>query len=189
MKVIRIGVVGAGSHSSNNHGPALKQYCAEHPGEIELTAICDLDRDKAQTYADAFGFARVYDDVGRMLAGDTLDGLVLITPVAVTREVVGELLSRGIPLLIEKPPGENSAQTRELLRIARETGTPHMISFNRRFHPAVARAREWLAAHAADRPPDLALARMQRVGRRETDFITATAIHSVDAVLSFMSAP
>ncbi len=187
--MIRIGILGAGWHSSDSHGPALKTFAAEHPGAIELAAVCDLDREKAQTYADAFGFARVYEDMQVMLAEETLEGLIAVTPVALTEEIVSDLLPVGIPLLIEKPPGEDSAATRRLLTIAEECETPHMISFNRRFNPALTKARAWLAEAAADRPPQLVIARMLRHNRREPQFVTATACHLVDAVISILGRP
>jgi predicted dehydrogenase len=64
-----------------------------------------------------------------------------------------------------------------------------MISFNRRFNPALAAGRQWLKENAQDRPPRLALGRMLRHDRREADFARDTGIHLVDAVLSFMGEP
>ncbi len=187
--MIRIGILGAGWHSSDSHGPALKTFAAEHPGAVELAAVCDLDREKAQTYADAFGFARVYEDVQVMLAEETLEGLIAVTPVALTEQIITALLPQRIPLVIEKPPGEDSAATRRLLAVAEQTGSPHMISFNRRCNPALTKARAWLAEAAADRQPQLVIARMLRHNRREPQFVTATACHLVDAVISLLGRP
>ncbi|MGB2821842.1 MAG: Gfo/Idh/MocA family oxidoreductase, partial [Phycisphaerae bacterium] len=187
--MIRIAVIGAGAHSSRYHGPALRHVAEESPGAVELAAVCDLDVAKADHYAREFGFGAVYDEYDAMLEGESPDGLVVITPVAMTREVVADLLPRGIPLLFEKPPGVNSEEARELLAAAEGHDAPHMISFNRRFSPAVMKARQWLAANAADRPPELAIARMFRVDRRDEDFVTSTAIHAADTILAFMGRP
>ena len=187
--MIRIAVLGAGSHSSGNHGPALRTFVAQNPGVVELAAVCDLDEAKARGYAEEFGFANIYTDMDRMLGEEQLDGLVAVTPIALTEELAGVLLPHGIPLVIEKPPGENSEATRRLLAVAEESGTPHMISFNRRFSPALVKARQWLAEEAADRPPQVSLARMLRHNRRESDFVTGTAIHPVDAVIALLGTP
>jgi len=186
---LRIAVLGAGGHSRVSHGAALKIWAAEHPGEIELAAVCDLDRDKATAYARDFGFAAAYADLEGMLDAEELDGLIAVTPVERTFPLVGKLLQRGIPLVIEKPPGETVEHTRQLLALARRQGTPHMISFNRRFHPGLLIARQWLGEHAADSPPRLSLTRMLRVARREENFAFWTGIHCIDATLSLMGAP
>ena len=186
--MLRIGVLGAGAHSAGSHGAALKAYKTAHPDEIELAAICDLDEVKAKAYAETFGFARVHTDWQRMVDSEQLDGLMAITPVGLTHQIAAELLPLGLPLMIEKPPGEHSSETRELLDIAHRHGTPHMVSFNRRFIPAVQWARDWLDRHA-DRPPRVCIARMLRHARTEPEFAVGTGIHLVDTVLSLMGEP
>jgi len=64
-----------------------------------------------------------------------------------------------------------------------------VVSFNRRFIPAVAKAREWLAGPGGGRAPLLVVGRMLRPARREKDFVTGTGIHLIDVVLSFTGAP
>lgn len=187
--VIRVGVVGAGNHSRRNHGPALERYRDEQPDEIELRAVCDLDRDSAIEYAERYGFATTYEDFERMLAAESLDAVVAVTPVETTRKIGGELLTRGVPVLIEKPPGNTVTEARELRTIAAQNDAPHAVSFNRRFNPAVRRAREWIADHAADRPPTHAQARLLRTGRFEDEFIKNTCIHAVDTLCSFLGRP
>ncbi|MBI3986281.1 MAG: Gfo/Idh/MocA family oxidoreductase [Lentisphaerae bacterium] len=186
--MFRIGVLGAGWHAFSDHGPPLRDYAARHAGAVELAAVCDLDEAKARRFAESYGVARVYTSLETMLTWESLNALLAITPLPLTASLVAGLLPRGIPLLIEKPPGRTGAEARDLLRAARASGTPHMVSFNRRFHPAVARARAWLAAH----PTFLQIgvsARMLRHNRREPDFITGTGIHAVDTVLSFVGRP
>jgi len=181
----RLGLIGAGDHSRGQHGPALKHLAAAD-GDVDLAAVCDLDRARAERCAAEFGFARVYTDSCAMLDGESLDGLIAVTPIEATRAVAGALLTTGIPLLVEKPPGADSAEAGELLEIARAHDAPHMVSFNRRFAPGVTRARQWLEDRAMGRPVELAVARLFRVARRDADFVTGTAIHAVDTVLSLM---
>lgn len=184
-----IGVLGAGSHSSGNHGPALRALKEQQPDDLRLAAICDLDAERAGTYCERFGLERVCQDVDEMLDAEALDGLVLVTPVELTEELAVRLLPRGIPLMIEKPPGVDSDACRRIMAVAAETGTPHMVSLNRRFSPAVSEARRWLDASAGDRPPQLAIARMLRHNRTEPEFRVWTGIHLIDAALSIMGRP
>ena len=181
----RIGVVGAGAHSTRQHGPALQQ-CAEERSKVELTAVCDLSAERAEQYADEFGFRATYTTVDQLYAEENLDALVAVSPTDAIRELVGDLLTRGVPILLEKPPGRTETETRELRDIASEHDTRHMISFNRRFNPAVVRAREFLANWAS---PKRIMAHFDRVGRLESDHVFSTGIHPVDLVLSFLSPP
>lgn len=187
--MIRVGVLGAGNHSRLNHGPALKRYRDEHPDEIGLQAVCDLNRDSAIRYAEQYDFATTYEDFERMLAEESLDAVVAVTPVEVTREIVGELLTHSVPVLIEKPPGNTVTEARELRTIAARNSTPHAVSFNRRFNPAVIRAREWIADNAADQPPTHAQTQLLRTERFEDEFIKNTCIHAVDTLCSFLGQP
>jgi len=186
---LRIAVLGAGGHSRWNHGEALKLYDEQNPGQIELAAVCDLDADKAAVYAKECGFARTYTDFHAMVKAEKPDGLIAVTPQAKTFELVSELLGCGVGLTIEKPPGASAAQTRELAAIAERCGTPHMVSFNRRFHPAIEKARAFVEAQGEANAPLGSLARMLRVRRRDENFAFGTGIHCIDATLSLMGTP
>jgi len=187
--MLRIGVVGAGAHSRRSHGSALKAYERLHPGQIELAAVCDLAVQKARAYAEACGFGAAYPSLEAMLGSERLDGLLVISPIALTQELVAEAIPLGVPLVVEKPPGATTRQAENLLRLARRHGTPHMVSFNRRFSPAVSLAARWLATAGRGRRPRLVHARMLRVGRREAGFALGTGIHAVDLVLAFLGRP
>lgn len=186
---MRIVVIGAGGHSSAQHGPALKALAERSAGEVELSAVCDLDLVKAETYASAYGFARSYTDLTEMLRTVEPDAVFAITPPPVTETIASTILPMRIPLLIEKPPGPNAASTRRLLDIAERYESPHLVSLNRRFNPLVLRARAWLDENALQRPPRLLLARMLRDERREWDFIVETGIHLADTACAFLGPP
>ncbi len=185
---MKIALLGAGAHSRGNHGPAL-QHCKMACGdELELVAVCDLDIEKAKAYAEQFGFARAYGDVEEMVERESPDGIVAVTPIEYTEEVVGRIMRLGVPLVVEKPPGASLEQARRLAALAAELEAPHMLSFNRRFGPAFVRAQAWLKEHA-DRPPLMVAARMLRHARHDEEFALGTAIHSIDNVLAFMGRP
>ena len=187
--MIRLCIIGAGGHSRSNHGPSLRQYKAEHPAAVELAAVCDLDAEKAGRYAADFGFARTQTDMHAMIDAESPDGLLLITPIALTAKTAADLLPHRLPLLIEKPPGASLAEAEQLLAAVERHDAPVMVSFNRRFSPAILRANQWLRDHAAGRPPQWIAAEMLRTKRCEEQFVRGTLIHSVDTVLSFLGRP
>lgn len=186
---LRLAVLGAGEHSTSDHGPSLKHYAERNPGVIERAAICDLDPGKAHRYARQFGFDSVYTDLETMLVSESLDALIAITPLEKTFEIVIDLLPHRLPILIEKPAGIDGSENLGLHQVAQENHTRHMVSFNRRFNPAVARAREWLVEEAVGRPIRYVSARMLRHARTEATFVTGTGIHLIDNVQSFLGDP
>jgi len=178
MSRLRIAVIGGGGHSRGNHLSALARCVELCPGWVELTAFCDRQPEVAESVSRDYGFNAVYTSVDDMLSGEALDGCIAITPIAVTAEVASQVISARVPLLMEKPPGVDLDQTDQVLRLAEESGSPVMVSMNRRFDPALRLAQEW----RADRPIRTIRGTMLRTRRREPNFFFGTAIHCLDAV-------
>ena len=139
---VRLALIGAGSHSRGNHASAMAQYVREHPGQVELAAVCDLQRQKAEAFAEMFGFKAVYTDYLEMIEEERPDGCVCVMPIELTAALAIDLMKRGMPVTIEKPMGSSLKEIRRVAEIAEETGTPNMVSVNRRFDPLVLHAYE-----------------------------------------------
>lgn len=176
---LRLALVGCGEHSELSHAVPLRRYAAARPGEIELAAACDLDLTRAERFCREYGFARAYAGLDDLLASERLDGCVTVMPVARIGEVAAKVLERGIPCVIEKPLGSSLGEVERLAEVARRTGTPHMVSVNRRFMPYLNRAARW--AHEAG-GLRYVRATMVRHRRDEPDFIWETALHALDAL-------
>src|SRR5437762_5872888 len=177
--MLRLAIVGCGEHSRESHAAPLARYAANQPGQVELAAACDIDLQRANAFCRDFGFARAYTDIELMLATEELHGCVSIMPVDRIVEIGALLLEKKLPCVIEKPLGQTLAEAEQLAQVARETGTPHMVSVNRRCMPYLNRASEW-----AKQTGGLKYVRAAQVrhGRSELDFIWATAIHPLDAL-------
>ena len=177
--MIRIALAGCGEHSRTSHAAPLSRYAATHPGEIELTAACDLNAEKASEFCQSFGFLRSYTDLDQMLQIEKPDACVSVMPMDKIVEVGIELLRRQIPCVIEKPLGTSLAEIEQLAEVARDTRTPHMVSVNRRFMPYLHQARTWMQERGSLRYVRASQVRHQRT---EADFIWSTAIHVLDAL-------
>jgi predicted dehydrogenase len=178
--VLRIVCVGAGWFANHVHGPALAQYRDEHPDEVDLAAVCVRKSiDKAQEYCRKFGFQRVYTDLDEMLDSERPDACWIVTPISATRGVAARVMERGVAAFIEKPPGANLVEARELAEVARRTGTPHMVAFNRRWAPCTRKALEWLP-HLET--VEYVCARMLRPDRMDEQFAFGTGIHLFDCI-------
>jgi myo-inositol 2-dehydrogenase/D-chiro-inositol 1-dehydrogenase len=177
--MIRLALVGCGEHSRFSHAAPLARYTTKNAGDLELVATCDLNIDRAQEFCRDFGFARAYSDVKTMLATERLDGCVCVMPVERIVELAVMLLERKIPCVIEKPLGTSLQEAERLARVTRETGTPHMVSVNRRFMPFLKEAKSWVQSIG---PLEYIRATQVRHARVEPDFIWTTAIHVLDAL-------
>jgi predicted dehydrogenase len=176
--VLRIAVLGAGDHSQRNHLPALADFARQHPGKVELSALCDLRFDLAQAAAGQFGFHKAFPELESMLAYAHWDACIAVTPVSATAAIARRILQAGIPLLMEKPPGNTPEEARQLAVLAEDLALPVMVSMNRRFDPALQAGLDWMGG----RHLVYVRATQARVARREPEFITDTAIHALDAL-------
>ncbi len=176
--MIRIALIGCGSHSRGQHAAPLSRYAADHPGEICLVAACDLDRTRAERVCDEFGFAQAYSDLAEMLERERPDACVCIVPVPAIVRLGTELFRRGVPCVIEKPPGSSLAEAESLAAAARATGVPNLVSVNRRFVPLLNRGIAWAREQGPTRRVRVSLIRHRR---REPEFVWSTGIHGIDA--------
>jgi predicted dehydrogenase len=177
--MIHLALLGCGEHSRSSHAAPLARYVAQNPGDIELVAACDLNLGRATEFCREFGFARAYSDVETMLTTESVDGCVCVMPMERIVEVAVMLLERKIPCTIEKPLGISSQEAERLALVTRETGTPHMVSVNRRFMPYLNQAKSWAKTIG---PLQYVRATQIRHARDEPDFIWSTAIHVLDAL-------
>jgi predicted dehydrogenase len=177
--MIRLGLIGCGEHSEGQHAIPLARYKKAHPDEIELTAACDLRRERAELFCRQYGFLQAFTQIDEMLMKHTFDGLISVVPVERIPEVGIKLLKLGIPCVIEKPLGPSLDEVRALLEAARATRTANMVSVNRRFMPFLNRAIGWAQEQGSLR---YVRCTMSRHARTEPDFLWATAVHAVDTL-------
>lgn len=177
--MIRLALLGCGEHSRSSHAAPLARYAAQNPGQLDLVAACDLNLDRAREFCREFGFARAYSDIETMLTTEPVDGCVCVMPIESIVEQAVMLLERKIPCVIEKPLGISAQEAERLALVTRATGTPHMVSVNRRFMPYLNQAKAWAKNIG---PLQYVRATQVRHARDEPDFIWSTAIHVLDAL-------
>jgi myo-inositol 2-dehydrogenase / D-chiro-inositol 1-dehydrogenase len=176
---VRLCQVGCGEHARVAHGPSQARCAAERPG-LELVGCCDLDPARVEAFRRDFGYSRAYTDPATMLEAERPDAVVVVVPVQHTVAVGCLVLERGLPLLLEKPPGQTTGEVDQLIAAAERDGSvvPHQVAFNRRFAPLVQELRRRIEAAGSLQHLHY---EMTRVERRDPDFST-TAIHGLDAV-------
>jgi predicted dehydrogenase len=176
---VKLCQIGCGEHARVAHGPSQAR-CARERKDLVLAGCCDLDASRAESFRGEFGYAGAFTDPVAMLEEERPDAVVVVVPVERTVAVGSLVLERGLPLLLEKPPGETVAEVDRLIAAARrgDSTIPHQVAFNRRFAPLVGELRRRIEDAG---PLQHVHYEMTRVERRDPDFST-TAIHGLDAV-------
>jgi predicted dehydrogenase len=175
---MKLCMIGCGEHARVAHGPSQSRCARERTGLV-LAGCCDLDAQRAESFRRDFGYARAFTDPAAMLEAERPDAAVVVVPVERTVAVGSLVLERGIPLLLEKPPGETVAEVDRLIAAADKGGdVPHQVAFNRRFAPLMRELRRRIEAAG---PLQHLHYEMTRIERRDPDFST-TAVHGLDAV-------
>lgn len=133
---LRLGIIGAGGHSSNMIYPNL------HVVPVELAAVCDLNRERAERNARRFGGQSVYVDHREMLDKAELDAVIVCVGGKDHPQLAIDVMEAGLPVYTEKPPADTAAEARAVHEVSEKTGQICMTAFVKRFAPAYRKAHD-----------------------------------------------
>ena len=133
---MRVAVIGAGN-IAEKHLEVLQAF-----SDVELAAISSRGHPRIDALADRFGIREKFNDYRKMLDTVSADAVFVLVSAMQIVAVAAECLKRGIPTLLEKPPGLSAKETEGLAQIAHETNCLNMVALNRRFYSVMQRARE-----------------------------------------------
>jgi myo-inositol 2-dehydrogenase/D-chiro-inositol 1-dehydrogenase len=136
----KIGFIGAGGFATSKMYPNL-HLCPQ----IDLVSICDIDKAKAELNARNFGAKAVYTDIDEMLDKEELDGVFCIGSGPQQYELSPKVLTRGIPVYVEKPSANKSSEAKELAELAEANNTWGQVGFMKRFAHVYKMAKEIMA--------------------------------------------
>ena len=134
----RIGVVGL-----NYWGPNLVR---NFDGLAELAWLCDLDETHLRPVADRYPHARATTELDDLLSDDTLDAVVIATPVPTHHALAKRALEAGKHVFVEKPPAMRAVEMDELVQLANDGDRVLMPGHLLLYHPAVLKLKELIAA-------------------------------------------
>jgi predicted dehydrogenase len=133
---VSVGVVGLGYW-----GPNLVRAFDELP-EAELRWLCDLNEETRLQLGARYPEARLTGSLDDLLNDETLDAVVIATPVATHYEVARKALEAEKHVFVEKPIATSSVEAEKLARLADRRDRRLMVGHVLLFHPAVARLKE-----------------------------------------------
>jgi len=133
---LRVAVVGLGYW-----GPNLARNFAALPGS-ELAWCCDASEATRRRYGAMFTGARFTDDLDEVLADDTLDAVVLATPVPTHAALAQRVLAAGKHCFVEKPMAQSVADAEAVVAAARSADRVLMVGHLLEYHPGVVKLKE-----------------------------------------------
>ena len=113
-----VGVVGLGYW-----GPNLARNFDRLP-DAELAWVCDASEEALERWGAAFPSARTTGSLDELLADESLDAVVVATPVPTHAELATRVLEAGKHCFVEKPLGRSAAEA-EARRRGRAGKRPH----------------------------------------------------------------
>jgi len=153
--VLSIGIVGTG---------AMAEYQASRfaalPG-VKVAACCDRQPGRAALFARERGIEGVFVDPGAMAASGMVQAVSVASADGWHREPVLAVLSRGLPVLCEKPMARTLAGAREMAAAARAARVPALVNFSKRNGGALSLAGRLLREGRAGAPRSAALSYLQ----------------------------
>ena len=109
---MKAGILGAG-WIGRRHAENLASRA-----DVTVTAVCDLDADRAAQLAAAVGGARVFGSWREMLDQAELDALWICTPPLAHADPAVAALERGLPLYLEKPIARSQPEAARIVAAA-----------------------------------------------------------------------
>ena len=128
MTALRAGFIGAGPRARGAHYPVVAGL-----DRVELVAACELDEALGRQVVTEHDISKLYSSHSEMLEREDLDLVYCIMNERLVLEPALDCLNSGRHILIEKPPGLDSGQTRKMLEAAESAGVWAMVGFQRRF--------------------------------------------------------
>ncbi len=123
---LRAGIIGLGVGRAHAKG-----YISSP--DSDLVAVCDMNAERLQLFADEFKVQERYTDYTTMLNEANLDVVSICLPNALHAEVSIAALEAGLNVICEKPMAVNTQEARAMNAAAAKSGKRLMMSYNYRY--------------------------------------------------------
>ena len=140
MEKIKIAVAGLGGISQVMHLPALNKL-----NNVEITALCDIDINKAKNVAKRYNVSNYYKDTGEMLAAlPDINSVIVAARTDAHHKIAIQCLEAGKNVLVEKPLARNYKEAVKIVEEAEKQKKILMVGMNNRFRNDVMIQRSFI---------------------------------------------
>ena len=135
MRTVKIGLIGAGG-IAQVHLRAIKAVKG-----IEIVAVCDVMRERAEKAAAEYGIPHVFTDYKDLLAMDEIEAVNITTFNQAHRAPTVDALQAGKHVLVEKPMAATLEDATAMTAAAHKTDKILMVALKTRYSPHMITAR------------------------------------------------
>ncbi|HMR29426.1 MAG TPA: Gfo/Idh/MocA family oxidoreductase [Geminicoccaceae bacterium] len=101
--------------------------------DVDLVAVCDMDKAKAEAAAAKFGVPKVHTDAAAMFAAERPDFVDIVTTMPSHKALVLLAASHRVPTIVQKPFAPTWQECVDMVEACRDAGVPLMVHENFRF--------------------------------------------------------
>jgi len=135
MQNIKTAIIGAG-FMGPAHTEALRRL------GVQVVGILGVDQEESDKAAKSLGIPKAYASFEDVLKDDEVQVVHITTPNKLHFPMAKAVLKAGKHVLCEKPLAMTSAETKELVALAKETGLAAGVNYNMRFYPLCLQAKD-----------------------------------------------
>ena len=142
-KKLNIGMVGYG-FMGRTHSNAFSQVPHFFSLDYQpvLKTICARSADKAQAFAEQWGYESSATDWRRLIDDKSIDLIDIASPNDTHMEIAVAAAQAGKMVMCEKPLGRTAAESRKMVEAVERAGVANMVWYNYRRVPAVTLAKQ-----------------------------------------------
>lgn len=122
-------------------GPNIAKSIARL-GDVNLSAICDLDKNKLNSAKILYPQAYVTDKIDQVIKDPNIDAVIIATPASSHYKLALKTLKFNKHILIEKPIATNTRQIDELRKINKKNKKVIMVGHTFEYNPAVIKIKK-----------------------------------------------
>lgn len=133
---VKIALIGAGVWGETH------AFLYKESKDVELTAVCDLDQEKAEALAQKFDVPHVFTDHKEMLGRVNVEAVAIVTPDFTHAPLVVDCAEARKDIMLEKPIATTRSDVREIVEAVDRNDIRLMVDLHNRWSPPFATARE-----------------------------------------------
>src|SRR3989454_8998727 len=144
---LNVGVIGLG-----RLGKMYARYFCGRIANASLVAIADVSDAAVTSVGTELGVRKQFLSHEDLIADETVDAVVIVSPTSTHKEIVLEVAHRGKPIFCEKPLSISLPDALAMLRTVEEAGVYFLMGFMRRFYKSYVAAQSKNAQSESGNP-------------------------------------
>lgn len=126
---MRGALIGCGFFAQNH----LHAWADMHDDAVDLVAVCDRDRSKAEAAAAKFGIPKIYTDAAALLGAESIDFIDIATQMGSHEALAMLAIGRGVRTIVQKPFAPDWEACVRIVDAAQRAKVPLAVHENFRF--------------------------------------------------------